>query len=172
METNQGRSGRYCFWKINLRVCSWWKTSSSRTHDKDVLDMKKCCVKYCRRHVLPTEKSPMCSRHRRIAWKSKNPLRYFYGKLRNRAKERGIEFSLTFSEYCEFARRTGYDQIVNRGKTATSLTINRKLTEYGYHAWNIESCTLSENARLAHAPIPEWYKQQVLQEAMRDHSPA
>jgi hypothetical protein len=107
----------------------------------------------------------MCSRHRNAAWKAKNPLRYFFGKLRNRAKERGKELTLTFEQYCEFARETGYDQIVNRGKTATSLSIHRKINTEGYHAWNIQCVSISMNARLAFAPIPESYRQQILAEA-------
>lgn len=92
-------------------------------------------------------------------------MKYFFGHLRRRAKERGKEFSLTFEQYKEFAQRTGYDKIVNRGKTSTSLTIHRKLASEGYHDWNIACVTLSENARLAHAPLPEWYRQQILSEA-------
>jgi hypothetical protein len=129
------------------------------------MSLPKCKVKYCRRYVLPTEKSPMCSRHRRLACKEKNPLRYFFKKLRDRAKERGKEFTLTFEEYCKFACETGYDQLVNRGKTAASLSIHRKIETEGYHAWNIQAVSLSMNARLKFAPIPESYRQQILAEA-------
>jgi hypothetical protein len=129
------------------------------------VSLPKCIIKGCRRRVLPTEKSPKCSKHRREEWKAKNPLKYFFGKLRRRAKERGKEFLLTFDQYVKFAQETGYDQIVNRGKTATSLTIHRKNNWEGYHAGNIACVTLSENARLAHALLPEWYRDQILSEA-------
>jgi hypothetical protein len=127
--------------------------------------LPKCAVKFCRRRVLPSEHSPICSKHRAQLWKERSPLKYFFNKLKNRAKERGHEFLLTFDQYVEFARKTGYDQIVNRGKTATSLTIHRKRDSEGYHVGNIACVTLSENSRLAFAPIPEAYKQQILAEA-------
>jgi hypothetical protein len=132
---------------------------------QNVTSLKRCKIPRCRRHVFPSEHSDKCSKHRREAWKAKNPLRYFFGMLRRRAKERGKEFSLTFEQYTKFAEETGYDKIVNRGKTATSLTIHRKIDSEGYHAWNIQAVTLSMNARLQFAQIPESYRQQILEEA-------
>lgn len=128
---------------------------------------KRCIIKFCRRRVGLPEKSNKCSKHRREAWKSKNPLRYYFGKLRNRAKERGREFTLTFQEYCKFAMETGYSELVNRGKTSTSLSIHRKIDSEGYHMWNIQCVTLQMNSRLKFAPLPEYYRRQILEEAAR-----
>lgn len=106
----------------------------------------KCRTKFCRGVTSKTGHSPYCSKCRSRKWKAVNPLRYSYIKLKNRAKERGHEFTLTFEDYQRFAVETGYDKL--KGKEGHSLSINRKDATRGYHADNIEAISLSMNSRL------------------------
>jgi len=115
---------------------------------------RKCAVKFCRRKVHKSEKSPICSRHRARRWKERYPLRYSFNKLRNRARERGHEFLLTFKHYEKFALESGYAE--GKGKTAESFSINRIDENRGYSVDNIECITLSENSS-HHAKLPDDY---------------
>jgi hypothetical protein len=96
------------------------------------------------------EKSPFCSKHRRIHWKEKFPLHYSFNLLRRRAKWRGKDFSLTREEYIEFAIRTDYHRL--KGKTSLSLSIDRIENSKGYSRDNIQAITLRENSRKQFVP--------------------
>lgn len=98
-----------------------------------------------------SEHSPYCTDCRRANWKASNPLRYAFGNLRRRAKQRGKDFSLTFEQYREFAIKTDYDKM--RGKTSLSLSIDRINNERGYHFDNIQAITLRENTRKQFVPF-------------------
>ena len=87
-------------------------------------------------------------------WRERNPLRYFFNKLRYRARERGKVFSLTFEYYCKLVRASGY--LEKKGKTATSLSIDRIDEKLGYVPGNVQVITLSENSRKAWVP---YYRQ-------------
>ena len=123
-----------------------------------------CSTPRCRNIVPASCRSKICSRCKNRLWAKQNPMRYSYGNLRRRAKERGHEFTLTFEQYCDFSKKTGYFE--KKGKTAQSLSINRIDPNRGYHADNIEAVTLSYNSRLRFSAIPDWYKQQILEPVM------
>lgn len=95
--------------------------------------------------------SPFCIKCKQARWKEKNPLKYSFGNLRRRAKQRGHEFSLTFEQYVEFSVKTGYARL--KGKTSLSLSIDRKKNDRGYHADNIQAITLAENSRKQYVPF-------------------
>lgn len=121
---------------------------------------KRCASKFCRGRTTHTGHSPFCSKCRTRNFKAKFPLKYAFGKLRARARERGHDFQLTFEQYQKFAVDTGYDQL--KGKHAASLSINRKDNSKGYHIDNIEVVTLSHNSRLRFAKMPAWLKEEML----------
>ena len=77
-------------------------------------------------------------------WKRKNPIKYFYSKLKYRAAERGHEFTLTLEEWSKFVSE--HDLLAKRGKTATSLSVDRHDPRKGYSYDNLRVMTLSENA--------------------------
>ncbi len=116
----------------------------------------KCLTKFCRGQTFKNHKNTLCPKCRSRRWKDRNPLRYFFGKLKNRARERGKEFSLTFDEYKQFCAATDYDKL--KGKTKYSLSINRKNPSRGYHFDNIEAITLSLNSRLQFTNMPDYLK--------------
>ena len=120
----------------------------------------KCKTPFCRSEADPKRcHSPYCSRCRTRRFKDAHPLRYSFGKLRNRAKERGKEFSLTFGEYESFAIKTDYARM--KGKTSLSLSIDRIKNNEGYHVGNIRAITLAENSRKQHTDIPAWMRSEI-----------
>ena len=129
----------------------------SRGNGKMVATNKHHCeTPRCRGVVnRKTEKSPYCTRCRRRKWKSANPLRYAFGNLRRRAKQRGKSFTLAFEEYKEFAERTDYHKL--KGKSSLSLSIDRIDNSKGYEAGNIRTLRLSENSRKQHV---DFYRRQ------------
>jgi hypothetical protein len=72
-----------------------------------------------------------------------NPLMYSYMVLRNNAKRRKKDFSLTFEEFKSFAEMNDY--MNKKGTKAKSFQIDRIDEEQGYHVWNIQCITLREN---------------------------
>ena len=105
-----------------------------------------CLTPRCRGVVnKKTEKSPYCYRCRWAHFKERNPLRYSFGNLRRRAKQRGKDFSLSFEQYKAFAIRTDYARM--KGKTSLSLSIDRKENSKGYSLDNIQALTLRANSR-------------------------
>lgn len=116
----------------------------------------KCATKFCRRSVTRDNHSPVCPKCSSRKFKEKFPLKYSFNKLRQRAKERGHEFSLTYEQYEQFAKTTGYAEL--KGKHPYSLSINRKNPALGYHIDNIETVTLSMNTRLRYVNIPDYIR--------------
>lgn len=104
-----------------------------------------CSVRNCKRKVGRAEKSDKCSKHRRDQHRLDHPLAYYWGKLKRRARERGVPFHLTLAEYSEFAIKTDYHKL--RGKTSMSLTVDRIDSSLPYIKWNVQALTLRANAR-------------------------
>jgi hypothetical protein len=94
---------------------------------------------------MKKEHSPFCTRCRWKTWKAKNPIRYSFGNLKRRAKQRGKVFLLTFEEYRAFAIKTDYARL--KGKTSLSLSIDRIDNDGPYCASNIQAISLSSNVR-------------------------
>ena len=68
--------------------------------------------------------------------------------IRQRARQRGLPFTITLVEFREFCQRTGY--IENKGTTAESLSIDRIDHDKGYHHWNICVKSFQENSESGH----------------------
>jgi len=120
------------------------------------MGMKRCATPYCRKPARDTHR--LCSRCNNRRWAQRNPLRYAYGNLRRRARQRGHAFELTFEQYRQFAVQTGYDQL--KGKHGKSLSIDRIDPSRGYRMNNIRAVTLSENSRLKYSSMPGWMKEE------------
>lgn len=73
----------------------------------------------------------------------KNPAYYVFETVRASARKRGIDFKLTFEEFQEFDRQTGY--VASVGRESESLTIDRIDTTKGYQLNNIRALTYKEN---------------------------
>jgi hypothetical protein len=72
-------------------------------------------------------------------------MRAAYKALRDNAKRRGKEFTLTFDQFKEFCYQTDY--IAGRGRTKESYSIDRIDNQLGYTADNIRVMTVADNAR-------------------------
>lgn len=112
---------------------------------------KRCAWHGCRNLVNPKNHQNKCPRCQSRWLKKHHPLKYYFGKLRRRAKERGKDFSLTFEQYRTFCLNTDYHKL--KGKSSISLSIDRKDDKQGYHAWNIQAISLRENTRKQYVPF-------------------
>lgn len=86
-----------------------------------------------------------------------NPLRYLFLARKNNAKRRGKEWSLTFEEFVEFCKESGYDK--ECGIHANDASIDRIRNWEGYHKNNIRSIKVWENSKKGDSILelePEW----------------
>lgn len=77
-------------------------------------------------------------------WRESHPLEYCYITLRDNARRRHKEFSLTLEQFREFCYKTKY--IKKKGITRDCYTIDREKNEFGYHIWNIKILKNKDNA--------------------------
>lgn len=117
---------------------------------------KLCVVVNCRCKVRRSRKRNKCAKHHGRWFKEAHPLEYSFAHLRQRAKERGIEFRLAIEQYKEFAAKTDYASL--KGKSGLSLSIDRIDPRKGYTAENIQAITLRENSRKQWTDMPAWMK--------------
>lgn len=87
-----------------------------------------------------------CFKHKREWQKINNPLRYWFDVLRQNAKRRAKEFTLTIEEFKEFCEREKYLEYKGRAN-AGNYTIDRRNDKLGYTKDNIFVLTLSQNSR-------------------------
>ena len=106
-----------------------------------------CLTPRCRGLVnKKNEHSPFCSKCRSRHFRRDHPAMAHYLDLKNRAKQRGHEFSITFEYYHQTVwLDTGYAQ--QHGKSAECLSVDRIRNELGYIPGNLRVLTLSENSR-------------------------
>jgi hypothetical protein len=104
----------------------------------------KCSTPDCTNEA-PLHGGRVCYKCIKRKYRAKYPLKAWYDTLKMNAKRRGKEFTLTLEQFSEFCKKTGYDE--KKGKTADSLSIDRRRDTEGYHANNIRAITLSENTK-------------------------
>lgn len=109
--------------------------------------MSKCTTKFCR--GVAHGRDSKCPKCKTRTWKANNPATYAFNKLKYRAKERGIDFTLTIEEFkILWEKKSGA-----LGKTASCLSFDRIDPRLGYSFGNIEVVTLSENVRRRWVPF-------------------
>lgn len=86
-------------------------------------------------------KNNYCSKCQRL----KNPEKYAYQTLKDNAKRRKKEFTLTFEEFKEFCVHTSY--IARKGRSKNCIHIDRIKENCGYRKDNIQPLTNTENVR-------------------------
>lgn len=104
---------------------------------------RKCITEGCDKESHPKERYCYSCRQRR--YKERNPLRYCYNTLRCNAKRRWKGFGITFDEFTQFCKENGYME--GKGKTKTSLSIDRIQNLRGYDFTNMRVLQLSLNAK-------------------------
>ena len=105
---------------------------------------KKCASRGCRHLVFKSGKSPYCSRCRSRRWKARNPAKYAFHHLRNRAGERGHSFTLSFEKFTELWN-SGLAQ--NHGRGIGFLSIDRIKNDLGYSDDNVRLLLYEVNSR-------------------------
>lgn len=109
---------------------------------------QKCATPYCKRAAYKRpdgNRDNLCCRCNARRWKASNPFAYFFNALRNNARRRGKEFTLTLDEYRDFAIREGL--FSPAGTKYPNRSIDRIDQSRGYHLDNIQVLTISENVR-------------------------
>lgn len=86
-----------------------------------------------------------CGTCRCRAWRKANPEKYAYNNIKNRAKQRGKLFTISFEYFLEFCYK--YKYIQKKGRTASSLTADRKIEELGYVEGNLQAKPLKQNIK-------------------------
>ena len=108
--------------------------------------------KICGKHLEKGRTHGAC---RMKEWRKKNPLKYAYRALRDNAKRRGKEFSISFEYFKKFCIKTEYEK--KRGIFKDCYTIDRINPDLGYVEGNLQVLTNSENVKKYQARfIAEW----------------
>jgi hypothetical protein len=89
-----------------------------------------------------------CWKCRARMFKERRPLTYVLNMIRNRARQRGIPFTITLPEFEKFCQETNYLEL--RGHFAGGLSIDRKDHDKGYHIWNIQVMEFEQNCTNGH----------------------
>lgn len=115
-----------------------------------------CIAPFCSNHVKKVRRkngtlyTPLrCSACARSDWAMRNPEKYLYANLRGNARRRGKVFAITLVEFMDFLKRENYLRR-KRGRTRTSVSVDRVINELGYVAGNLKAITLSSNAVKRH----------------------
>jgi hypothetical protein len=104
----------------------------------------KCITKYCRgKRAKGHKRCPKC---RIRAWRARYPCKAAYHRKKCNAKNRGIEFKLTYKQF-EMVWRPG-------------MVIDRKDATKGYVIGNIEMLTPLDNTIKA-VTIDRWIKNEI-----------
>jgi hypothetical protein len=91
---------------------------------------------------------PWCWKCHSKRLRDRHPLTYVLNAIRNRARQRGIPFTITRAEFEKFCQETHY--LEKRGHGAGWLSIDRKNHDQGYHIGNIQIMEFIENCTQGH----------------------
>ena len=101
----------------------------------------RCAVKNCSNRC----KGKMCSTCRTRKSRLKDPERYAFNNLKNRAKQRGLIFTITLEQFRVWCVKVEY--IGFKGRSSESYTVDRIHNDLGYHIDNIQVMTKQDNIR-------------------------
>ncbi len=79
-----------------------------------------------------------------MVWRVNNPVRALFNNVRDNARKRKKDFTLTWEEFEPFAIESGY--YGQSGRFLGCLHIDRKDPLHGYHIWNIRVLEAGENS--------------------------
>lgn len=130
----------------------------NKTHQRG-----KCNARNCNN----TAQGILCSTCRARKWRLEHPEKYAYNNLKNRAKQRGIHFDLSFDDFLKFCIKTKY--IAGKGRSAEGLTVDRRDETKGYTLDNIQTLTLVQNIQKRYLSY-DWQNRTAI--VMRSIAPA
>lgn len=99
-----------------------------------------CHVMGCRQKRV---RARLCWRHLKEQWRRRNPIRSAWQTIKDRAKRKKREFTLTFEEFSEWAAKHKY--IDGKGRERHCLHCDRIDPSKGYSIDNIQILTCTEN---------------------------
>jgi hypothetical protein len=108
------------------------------TKAKDICPAYRCNNK-------KADKKRFCCKHHARYQKETNLASYTYSLLKQNAKMRGKEFTLTLDEFKQLCIETNYLEL--KGKNKKSASIDRIGHKKGYSFDNIQILTLSANSQ-------------------------
>lgn len=92
----------------------------------------KCSTKYCRNRIKKSNaRHKKCHKCRMRVWRANNPGKAAYHNKRSHATRKGLEFTLTLSEFFSV--------------WVPGHVIDRIDATEGYHIWNVQPLTKFEN---------------------------
>jgi hypothetical protein len=108
---------------------------------KKKLQAGKCITPFCTKKKK--KRGHICASCAIERYRKNHPIRYAYQVLKNNAKRRGKEFTLSFSYFELLVKQNDY--MNKKGTKSKSLQIDRKLELGGYTDDNVQCITLREN---------------------------
>lgn len=127
----------------------WVPIYAKNKKDKDL-----CIVKFCTRVsekatvTNKTARSLMCPTCRLRLWRANNPIKAIYNAIKNKARRRGIPFSLSLEKLEQLCDETDFH--LKRGRRPNDFHIDRIDASRGYEDDNVRIITASENCSKAH----------------------
>lgn len=109
----------------------------------------KICNQCGFRSAAPYRK--ICYSCKNQRYQDKHPLRVAFLRLKHHAKHRDKQFTLTYSQFEQFAQKVDY--IAKKGRSAQSYHIDRIDESQGYHIDNIQLLTNADNVK----KYKQWY---------------
>lgn len=104
---------------------------------------RNCCAYACKNK--PVKKlGGLCYKHYRRKRRENDPVGVRFNQFKGNATKRKKEFTITLEDFRKFCQRTGY--LITKGKRGQNATIDRRCNVHGYHIWNIQLLTNSQNA--------------------------
>jgi len=102
-----------------------------------------CVAAYCSNKHLSNDR--FCAKHRKQYQKIHNPVSYTFNYLKQNAKRRGKDFTLTLKQFKQFCDETNYIEL--KGKAGDAMSIDRIDNTKGYSYDNIQMISLSDNSK-------------------------
>ncbi len=106
-------------------------------------DKAICPAYHCKKKKA--DKKRFCHRHHAVQQKANNEGGYVFNLLKQNAKRRGKDFTLTLDEFRRFCAETRY--LENRGRNKRGFSIDRIDNALGYSLDNIQILTTSQNSK-------------------------
>lgn len=101
----------------------------------------------CRRSVRKVGYSD-CATCASRKFRLRNAAKYAFNNLKASAAKRGIGFELTYEQFAQWSKETGY--VAFRGKTDLAMSCDRRDTNGPYSIDNIRIMTYGENVSHVH----------------------
>lgn len=104
---------------------------------------KLCVTSRCRNSRI--ERKLLCHACAKRKYRENNKMRAAYQNLKDHAKSRGKEFDITFTDFETFCVEVEY--LKGKGRSSTSLHIDRIDETLGYVRGNLQVLTNAENTK-------------------------